>query len=261
MRETIIDVRGATIRALEGGAGATILYLHGLDGPRVNPLLDELVKTHHVIAPEIPGFGRSSLPDWMVTIADVALFGLDLVEALKPEKLHLAGHCVGGWIASEMAVRHATPFVSLTLIAPMGVLPKELPRGDIFLPAPDAVVRMQFHDAALAEKEIVARADEDIDIVLQNRMGLARLGWTPRFANLQLPVWLHRVKTPTLVFWGEEDRVAPVDCSEIFKREIGNCEVIRYAACGHAAPWERGVDIAQRMQALIAQTCIPGAPE
>ena len=252
MQQIVLDVRGARIRALQAGSGPVVLYLHGLDGPRDNPLLTELAKTCRVIAPEIPGFGCSPIPDWMMSVADVALFGLDLVDALKINHVHLAGHCIGGWIAAEMALRHATPFASLSLIAPMGVQPTAAPEDDVFVPAPDAVIRLQFHDAVQAEKEIAARLGEDIDIVLQNRMGLARLGWTPRFANLQMPHWLHRVKAPTLVFWGEEDRVTPVDCSDIFKREIPRCELLRYQNCGHAAPWERGEDIARRMQSFIA---------
>lgn len=252
MRETTIDVRGAKIRAFEAGTGPAILYLHGLEGPRVDPLLSELAKSHRIIAPEIPGFGRSPIPDWMMSIADAACFGLDLVEALNIPGLHLAGHCIGGWIATEMAMRHATPFATLSLIAPMGAPPATHPKTDIFVPPPDDVIRAQFDDAALAEREIAARAGEDIDITLQNRTGLARLGWTPRFVNLQLPVWLHRVRIPTLVFWGEDDRITPVDCCDVFAREIAGAEIVRYAKCGHAVPWERAGETARRMSAFIA---------
>ncbi len=259
MRETTIDVRGAKIRALEAGSGAPVLYLHGMDGPRADPLLMELARSHRVIAPEIPGFGRSAVPPWMTSVADAALFGLDLVEALKIDRLHLVGHCIGGWIAAEMAVRHATPFASLALVSPMGVQSATPPKDDVFIPSPDAVLRAQFHDAALAEKEIAARAGEDIDIVLQNRTGLARLGWTPRFANLQLPHWLHRIHAPTLILWGEQDRVVPPDCADIFRREILRAEVLLYAGCGHAVPWECGADAARRIAALIAQPFSTGA--
>ena len=249
MKETTIDARGARVRALEAGAGDTLLYLHGIDGPRADPLFLELAKSHRVIAPEMPGFGRSPIPDWMFSVADAALFGLDLVDALG--RLHLVGHSIGGWIAVEMAIRHATPFASLSLLAPMGLVP-EKPGFDIFVPSPDQVLRAQFHDVALAEKEIAARAGEDIDIVLQNRMGLARLGWTPRFASVQLHHWLRRVKAPTLLLWGEEDRIGPVDCLDVFRREIPRAEVVRYAGCGHALPFERGAAAAKKITSFIA---------
>ena len=251
MQETTIDARGARVRALEAGAGETVLYLHGIDGPRADPLFLELAKSHRVIAPELPGFGRSPIPDWMFSVADAALFGLDLVDALGLDRVHLVGHSIGGWIAAEMAIRHATPFASLSLLAPMGLVPDK-PGFDVFVPSPDQVLRAQFHDAALAEKAVAARKNEDIDIVLQNRMGLARLGWTPRFASVQLPFWLHRVKAPTLLLWGEEDRVVPVDCLEMFRRAIPRAESVRYANCGHALPFERGVDAAEKIGSFVA---------
>ncbi len=256
MGVTTIRVCGASIRVMDVGAGPTILYLHGLDGPRVNPLVSAMAQNHRVLAPELPGFGRAGVPEWMTGMADLALFGLDLVEAIietfGETRLHLAGHCIGGWMAVEMALRHATPFATLSLIAPMGVMPNA-PPFDIFVPEPDAVVRAQFHDAALAEAEIVARANEDIDIVLQNRTGLARLAWSPRFASVALPFWLHRVRTPTLLFWGEQDGVTPVECCDVYARQIAGAKTVRYPNCGHAAPWERGSEIAKRMTDFIAE--------
>ena len=83
MREATIDVRGAKVRAFEAGEGPLVLYLHGADGPRDNPLVTELAKSHRVLMPEIPGFGRAPLPEWMMSVADAALFGLDLVTAVS----------------------------------------------------------------------------------------------------------------------------------------------------------------------------------
>jgi pimeloyl-ACP methyl ester carboxylesterase len=252
MRETTIEVGGAKVRALEAGAGPTVLFLHGLDGPRADPLVLELARTNRVVVPEFPGFGRTPLPGWLMGIDDAALFGLDLVAALGVERPHLAGHSIGGWIAVEMAVRHPTPFASLSLVAPMGVQSDGPLDFDVFIPPPDEVVRAQFHDQTLAQKEIDARANEDIDIVLQNRTGLARLGWSPRYANVRLPHWLHRVRAPTLLLWGDDDRIVPVDRHAVFKREIPRIDVVRYTACGHALPFERGADAARRIAAFVA---------
>ena len=252
MRETTIDVRGASVRAFEAGSGPLVLYLHGADGPRDNPLLHALAASHRVLMPEMPGFGRAPLPDWMMSVADAALFGLDLVDAVGGRPLDVVGYCVGGWIAAEMAIRDPHAFATMSLIAPMGVQSPSDLGFDPFAVSPDEALRAQFHDAAKAEAEIAARADEEIDILLQNRTGLARLGWTPRFANLQLPHWLHRVRARTLLLWGDNDRYAPADCSVIFAREIAGAQVESYAACGHALPWERGADAAGRITSFLA---------
>ena len=252
MRESLLDVRGTNVRILEAGTGPTILFLHGIDGPASDPLLSELARHHHVIVPEIPGFARSPIPDWMMSTSDAAYFMLDLVETLGMAKLHLAGHSIGGWIAAEMAIRSTARLASLSLLAPAGAMPPDLPKEDVFLITGDDGVRALFHDQTAAGREIEARAGREIDITLQNRAGLARLGWTPRLASVMLPHWLHRINVPTLVAWGEDDRIIPFSTHEIFVREIAGAELLRLPACGHALTIERGAEIARRMSALIA---------
>jgi pimeloyl-ACP methyl ester carboxylesterase len=251
MRETAISVAGLSVRALEAGEGPLILYLHGLDGPRFDPLALALSKSHRVLLPEIPGFGRAPLPEWMTSIADAALFGLDLVEAIGGAPLHVVGHSLGGWIALEMAIRDPRAFATMTLVSAMGVQAGD-PGFDPFAGSADEAVRAQFHDQAKAQAEITARAGEDIDVLLQNRTGLARLGWTPRFADLQLPWWLHRVRAKTLIFHGEADRYVPLACADVLARDIANAELVRFANCGHALPWERGDEAAAKIGKFIA---------
>lgn len=252
MRATSINVRAVTVPALEAGSGRALLYLHGIDGPRVNPMLEALAQSHRVTAPEFPGFGTSRLPEWLDGIEDAALFGLDLAEALGAEPLHLAGHSIGGWIAAEMALRNPRRFASLSLISPLGAQPVAPAATDIFALPPEAALRAQFFDPALAELEIAARAGEEIDITLQNRAGLARLGWTPRLASLRLPRWLRRISAPTLILWGADDTIAPAECADVFMREIPRAEIIRYARCGHALPNEKGAEAAAAIAAFIA---------
>ncbi len=251
MESRTIDVRGTPVALFESGRGAPLLYLHGIDGPGRSPLLDDLAKTFRVIAPQWPGFGDSTIPSWMMGIADAALFSLDLIDALGLDRLHLAGHSIGGWIAAELAIRNTSRLASLALIAPAGVMPDAAPADDIFLLNGEAAVRAQFFDPSLAEREIAARAGDPVDRTLQNRAGLARLGWTPRLASVQLPTWLHRIDAPTLLVWGEEDRLIPYANHAVFAQAIPRCEVVRLPQCGHAAPIERGRDIAERMRAFL----------
>lgn len=247
MRETTITVRGESIRLFEAGSGAAVVYLHGIDGPLEDPFVHALAATHRVLMPELPGFSRSTIPAWMMSTGDAAFFGLDLIEALKLHKVHLVGHSIGGWIAAEMAIRSTQRLASLTLLAPAGVCPADAPAEDVFLLGGEKGIRAQFHDPALAEAEIAARASQQIDIELQNRTGLARLAWTPRMASVQLPVWLHRIDVPTLLVWGDADRIVPVSCAQTFRREIPACELVVLSGCGHAIGFERGAQAAQRV--------------
>ena len=106
MRDSVIDVAGTRLAYREAGAGATVLFLHGAAGAAWDPLLDQLSSAHRMLAPEHPGFGRGQVPDWMMSVGDVAFFYLDLMQALDLRNIHLVGHGLGGWIAAELSLIH-----------------------------------------------------------------------------------------------------------------------------------------------------------
>ena len=253
MREVVQDVRGTRVRMLEEGTGPTVLMLHGIDGPSADPLNVELAKTHRVIVPELPGFCHSGIPDWMMGTSDAAYFVMDLMETLGEPKIHLAGHSIGGWIAAEIATRCTHNLASLTLLAPAGVMPVEAPQQDVFLLTGDAGVRQLFHDQKLADAELLRRADDLLDITLQNRAGLARLAWTPRMACVTLAQWLHRIDVPTLIAWGENDKILPFANHKTFTAEIAHAKFVGFPACGHAITHERGMEVARLMSAFMGE--------
>jgi pimeloyl-ACP methyl ester carboxylesterase len=246
-----IDVAGTKLRYLEAGSGPTLLFLHGAEGDTWSPLLDALGAQHRVIAPEHPGFGRTPIPAWMMNTGDLAYFYLDVVEALGLRDLHLVGHCIGGWVAAEMAIRNTQRLASLTLLAPAGVESRDASIDDIFAWGPEEFARRQFHDPKLAAAWQAEQAKLDIDIVLQNRTGLARLAWNPRLHSPQLPHWLHRIDIPTLLIWGENDRVIPVACHQPFIREIKRARFVSLPNTGHALPIEGARNIEPQLKAFF----------
>jgi pimeloyl-ACP methyl ester carboxylesterase len=251
MRETTIDVAGTKLRILEAGEGPPVLFLHGAAGASWSPLLDQLGSRCRVIAPEHPGFGRSQIPEWMMSVGDVAFFYLDVLAALDLKGVHLVGHCLGGWIAAEIAIRSTQRLRALTLLAPAGVANDDAPFDDIFAWSAEEFARRQFHESKLAEEWQQAQAKLDIDVVLQNQTAVARLAWNPRLANLQLPYWLHRIDIPTMLVWGEDDRVIPFACREAFLREIPHAELLALPKSGHALPIERAKEIGPRLTAFL----------
>jgi pimeloyl-ACP methyl ester carboxylesterase len=251
MRETVIDVAGQQLRYLEAGEGATILFLHGAGGLSWNPLLERLSADWRVIAPEHPGFGRSVIPDWMMSVGDLAFFYLDVLKALDLSGVNIVGHSLGGWTAAEIAIRDTGRLQSLTLMAPAGVAAADVPFGDVFLWSPEEAARRQFYNQELAEERLRAQATMEIDVFLQNRAALARLAWNPRLHNPQLSYWLHRIDRPTLLVWGAEDQVVPFACHEAFMREIGGAELFTLEKTGHALAVERPQETSSRLNAFL----------
>lgn len=254
-----IEVAGFKLRYQEAGTGPTVLYLHGISGAAWTPLLDELAANYRVVAPEHPGFGRSQIPDWMMSVGDVAFFYLDLLRALDLRDAHLVGHCVGGWIAAEVAIRSTGRLASLALLAPAGVVVAEAPVGDIFIWSWEDFDRRQFHDQAAFECWSKANPAPDLDVMLQNHAALARLAWTPRLSNPQLAFWLHRINVPTLLVWGKEDQVIPFASHKPYLREIPGVALHALDNTGHALPVERPQEVAERLTSFLPKAKAKGA--
>ena len=127
------EIRGFKMKVQEAGAGEPLLFLHGAGGSNWSPMLDMLAEKYRVIAPEHPGFGRTQLPEWMMSIGDLALFYLDFMEAQGLNGVHLAGHSLGGWLTAEIAIRNTSRLKSVTLMAPAGIANPDAPFGDIFV--------------------------------------------------------------------------------------------------------------------------------
>lgn len=252
MRETSVQVNGETLRVLESGDGEPVLFLHGAGGANWYPLLEILAQKRRVIAPQHPGFGRSKIPEWMMSVGDLAFFYLDFLEALDLKGVHLVGHSLGGWTAAELAVRNTSRLKSVSLLAPAGVRSPDVPFGDIFLWTPEEHARRSFFDRRLIEERIKQLPTLDVDVQLQNRAAAARLAWNPRLNNPQLPYWLHRIDVPTLFVWGKEDQICPFACAEPYLKPMRNAELYALAQTGHALHTERPKEVAAKLNSFFA---------
>ena len=254
MQETTAEANGTKLRILEGGEGTPILFLHGAGGVAWYPLLELLAQKHRVIVPEHPGFGRSQIPEWMMTVGDLAFFYLDLLKVLDLKDVHLVGHSLGGWTAAEIAIRDTARLKTVSLLAPAGVASPEVPFGDIFLWSPEEHARHSFFDRKLVDARLKYLAALDIDVTLQNRAASARLAWNPRLRNPQLPYWLHRIDKPTLFVWGKEDEICPLACAEPFMKPIKGATLEVLSETGHGIHTERPEKVAAILEGFFAKS-------
>jgi pimeloyl-ACP methyl ester carboxylesterase len=247
--DEIIDLQGVRVKVQQAGSGAPVLFLHGAGGRNWTPLHRRLADKFRVIAPEHPGFGGSPIPEWMNSVGDLAFFYLDLMERMNLTGIHLAGHSLGGWTAGEIAIRNTSRLASVTFMAPAGVAVAEAPFGDIFLWSTEQATRAQFFDQALAEKRLSAPAN--LDLLLHNKTTVARLAWSPRLSNPQLPYWLHRIDKPALFLWGREDRIVPYACSKPWLSRVRGGELVTIEQCGHAIHNEKPDEAADAIVAFL----------
>ena len=238
-----ITVSGVTLDIEERGQGRPLLFLHPGEGLQPNrPWIDQLARTHRVIAPHHPGFGDSALPDWFGTVDDIAYLYLDLVQALRLENVLLVGACFGGWIAAEMAVRNTAALSGLVLSAPLGiklggVLDRDI--ADIHSMSQSAFMKKAWVDPARGEIDYTKLPDTELAGIARGRESLALFGWKPYMHNPRLRRWLHRIDIPTKLIWGDSDGIVSTAYGEGWRQEIPGATLEIIPNAGHYPHWEQ----------------------
>ena len=254
-RETTVRVDGCAVSVKRAGRGEPLLFLHGARGaPRWLPFMAALAERFDLIVPEHPGYGRSEMPEWLDNVGDLAFFYLDFIRALGLEHVHLVGNSMGGWIAAELAVRSTHDLASLTLVSPAGIHVKGVPKGDIFLWSPETTTRNLFADPKFAEAALAAPvSEEEQDLMLRNALTTAKLGWQPRLYDPQLRKWLHRIDVPTLLIWGDSDKIFPPAYGEAYRDLIPGARLEIFERCGHLPHVEQAEKFVRTLTGFVAE--------
>jgi pimeloyl-ACP methyl ester carboxylesterase len=246
-----ISVAGVSLELEERGEGPPLLFLHpgeGLEPKR--EWLGLLARRCRVIAPHHPGWGNSSLPDWLMTVDDLAYLYLDLARTLGLHDAILAGACFGGWIAAEMAVRDTRRFGKLVLADPLGIKVGGVTDRDIAdmhaIPH-DEYQRLAWADPARGERDTMRLPETELAGIARGREAFARFGWKPYMHNPHLRRWLHRIDIPTLLLWGERDGIVGTGYGEAWRAEIPGARMEVIADAGHFPHWEQPQDFADRV--------------
>jgi pimeloyl-ACP methyl ester carboxylesterase len=228
-------IDGCKVRVMRSGEGEPLVFLHG-GGASSEwlPFMERLSEKFDVIAPEHPGFGKSDSADWLDNIGDLAYFYLDFFDHFDLDGVHLIGNSLGGWTALELAVRNQTSLKSLTLTAPAGIDLPDVPKGDVFLWSPEQTVRGLFHSSELAEAILSRPMPEDEqDRAMKSAVTGARLVWQPPLYNPHLAKWLHRITVPTLIVWGDDDKLIPAAYGPALQKMIPGSKLEVIKECGH----------------------------
>ena len=233
----MISIAGIELDLFERGQGAPLLYLHGGGGiGRDLPFLDLVAKARRVIAPSHPGFGKSSLPDWLDSIDDIAHIYLELLDRLGLARTDVVGVSIGGWIAADLATKVPERLERLVLIGPVGVKtgrPDKLDIPDVFAMPREKLDRLRFHDPAKNAADLATMPDDQLHIVARNSETLALLTWEPYMHNPKLKHRLHRANVPALFLRGASDGIVSAEYVERYAALLPQARIETIADAGH----------------------------
>jgi pimeloyl-ACP methyl ester carboxylesterase len=236
-----ISVRNGRFRVQvwSKGRGKPLLYLHGVTGIHGWPAwLDTLTGRYRVAAPQLPGYGDSTgieqIDDWL----ELALYHLDLMEALKMRRPAIIGHSLGGNIAAEIAALAPDAVSKLVLVAPTGLWNERDPGIDVFAVTPPELFQASWHDpesaAARAAQPTAETPEEKMALTIDTARSFSTAGkflWPVPDKGLKRRTY--RIKAPALLVWGASDKIVPPGYAPMFKRLIRGSTVVRIPKAGH----------------------------
>ena len=237
---------GHTLHYLDGGSGETLVLLHGIFAEKDHwvDFARPLTPHYRVIAPDLPGFGESTrLPEKDYSYAEQVEFLKGFLDQLGVQRVHLGGSSMGGTIAALFAIRYPDRVASVALIgAPHGLhtpqpsamdpmvdagkSPLIVTRADAFEPMLDFV----FAQRPFLPYPILHAAQAD---ALRNAASNLRIWNAQRKDRYLLDAHIGELKQPTLVLWGEKDRLFDVSGATPLQQRLPQAQVRVLPGVGH----------------------------
>jgi len=236
------------------GQGRPLLLLHGGGGPpSMGPLPSALSADFEVIAPVHPGFAGTPRPDWYTGIDDIALTYLQLLEQRNLRDVLVIGSSIGGWIASEMAVRDHERITGTVLLNAVGINVQGIELADFFSLTPQELIAYSFHNPAAAP-DPTKLPQQARDIQAANAATLAVYAREPYMHDPKLRRRLALVPTPVLAIWGQSDQIAPEPYGRAYAASFPNGRFEPIPEAGHLPHLEQPEQVLQAILRFADQT-------
>lgn len=246
--ERRLQLAGISTAVLEGGAGTPLVLLHGPGEYAAKWLrvIPDLVTTHRVVAPDLPGHGRSELVDGPMTADRVIEWLGALIERTCPTPPVLVGQILGGAIAARFASERGDRLGALVLVDALGLAP--------FRPAPEfgqALTDFLMQPGEETHERLWQRCAYDLD-ALREGMGESwewikaynldrarapglqpvQHGLMEQFGFVPIPpAELARIAVHTTLIWGRHDLATSLQAAETASARYGwKLHVIENAA-------------------------------
>ncbi|MEO5534186.1 MAG: alpha/beta hydrolase [Pseudolysinimonas sp.] len=223
------------LSTLENGSGRPVLLLHGGAGPQSVAVFADLLAESRgvrVITPTHPGFGGTPRPDGIADIPALAEVYVTLLDELGLDDVTVIGNSVGGWIASEIALRHSPRVSRMVLVDATGPVVDGYPGIDFFsIPIP------QIADYSFFAPDNFRIDPSTLSPAAQagfaaNRATLAVYGG-PTMDDPTLLGRLGEIDVPTLVIWGEADRIVEPGYGRAYAAAIPGARFELLSGTGH----------------------------
>ena len=231
--ETRLDINGIDTMVLTAGAGDPVVFFHGAGTASGFGWLLPIARDFRLIVAYHPGFGRSGDPA-LPGVDHLARHQLDVLDRLGVTRFCLVGQSMGGWTAATLASYSTHRIVKLALVAPVGLDVPQHPTVNLLAVPPAEVPGYLTADPAIlappgapppSAEFLAARAREAQSFATVQKHGLTHESGLGR--------WLHRIDVPTLLLWGEADRLVPFAQAAVWAGAMPKATIQSFPGAGH----------------------------
>ncbi|MGP4010647.1 alpha/beta fold hydrolase [Streptomyces sp. 4N124] len=216
------------------GEGRPFLLLHGGGGPQtVAQFAGLLSEKARVLTPVHPGFGGTARPDGLTDIPALARIYAQLLDVLGLTDVTVVGNSIGGWIAAELALLGSDRISGVVLVDAVGIEVPGHPVADTFSLTPAELARLSFHDPAKSPALAAAPSASQLAVMATNRAALEVYSGPHAMADPTLRERLVKVTHPTLVAWGESDRIVDADYGRAYAAAVPEARFELIPRAGH----------------------------
>ncbi|MBE3009047.1 alpha/beta hydrolase [Microbispora sp. NEAU-D428] len=247
-----VEVGGAAVHYVEHGSGLSVVALHGagVDHREMVGSLEPVFRDrsgYRRVYPDLPGMGRTPVPDWLRGSDDVLDLLLGLIDAVVgDQEFAIAGQSFGAYLARGIADRRPAQVAGLALICPLGEESRDVPAhavlhasvdvADVLSPAEQTQFRDYFvvQTPATLERfrQYVAPA-----IPLVDQEGLGRLFEQWRLSNASADASPYT--GPTLILAGRQDATVGYAGAWDLVERYPHATYAVLDRAGHALPHEQ----------------------
>jgi pimeloyl-ACP methyl ester carboxylesterase len=253
---TVEGIGPVEVTYSERGAGHPFLLLHGGAGPlSVTAFADLFARSEsaRVITPTHPGFAGTARPELLANPRGLAALYVAFLDQLDLSDVTLIGNSVGGWIAAEMALLGSPRIARVVLVDAVGVDVPGHPVADFFSLTMDQVAALSYHDPIAFRIDVAAMPPAQREAMAGNRAALATYAGTA-MTDATLQDRLQGVHIPTLVLWGDADRIVDTEYGRAFAAAIPGARFQLLPETGHVPQIETPQQLLEAIRAFVAVT-------
>jgi pimeloyl-ACP methyl ester carboxylesterase len=273
-----LRVRGRAVNVIELGEGPPLLFVHGHSGRWANWLenIPHFARTRRVVAPDLPGFGASEMPADGVSVANYARVLDEVCGLLDIDAAAVVGNSMGGFAGAELAIKFPERVERLGLVSAAGLSTKYVGLSSEFfrrrsvgmfaraINAYAAIPEARAH--TLVRRRRLRRRVLDVVVAHPEHLSapicaeLLRGSGMPAAPDATDAIMTYdfrdrvtEIACPTLIVWGEKDRVVAVESAHDYERLISDTRKEIFADTGHVAMVERPARFNRVLQEFLEE--------